>query len=274
MASRPAAGWPPADNRVMSTAMNSPFAIALIVFAGASGGALAGMLLARVLPADHLSEGTRETVRLGVGVVATMTALVLGFLVSSASATLERTSTDLAELAGKAVLLDRALANYGPEAAPLRTTVRTLYASELASLLSGDVQSQMQLTTLDAISRVEALPRELRALAPRDDTQQAYREQALTVADELSADRWLLLFHGWNAIPIPLLAALVFWLAATFGFFGLFAPRNLTVVVVLVVCAASAAIAVFLIDEMNTPFGGWIRVPPEPLQQALVHLGE
>jgi hypothetical protein len=274
MASEPRERWPLAGNRVLSTPMNSPFAVAFIVFAGAFAGALAGMLLARILPADHLSEAARETVRLGVGVVGTMTALVLGFLVSSASTTLERTSTDLAELAGKAVLLDRALANYGSEAAPLRDTVRSLYASELASLLSGDVQSQMQLTTLDAISRVEALPRELRALAPLDETQRAYREQALTIADELSADRWLLLFRGWNAIPPPLLAALVFWLATTFGFFGLFAPRNATVVVTLLICAASAAIAVFLIDEMNTPFGGWIRVPPEPLQQALVHLGE
>jgi hypothetical protein len=101
-----------------------------------------------------------------------------------------------------------------------------------------------------------------------------YRAEALEIAEQLSAERWLILFQGWNAIPAALLVALVLWLAATFGSFGLFAPLNPTVVLALLICAASVAGAVFLIDEMNTPFSGSIRISSEPLRQALGHLGQ
>jgi hypothetical protein len=254
--------------------MNSPFAIALVVFVGAFGGALLGMLLGRVLPSRHLSDAARDTIKLGAGVVGTMTALVLGFLVSSASNSLERISVDLAQIAGNAILLDRTLANYGPEAADIRGMIREIYATELELLLSESEQSQLRLTTLDTLTRVEALPRQIRELSPTSEAQQTYQLQGIAIANEISADRWLLLFQGWNAIPVPLLIALVMWLAATFGFFGLFAPRNATVVGALSICALSAATAVFLIDEMNTPFSGWIRLSSEPLRQALLHLGQ
>ena len=253
--------------------MISPLTTALIVFAGAFGGALVGICLARVLPASHLGDATRDTIKLGAGVVGTMTALVLGFLVSSASGALERTSVDLAEIAGKAILLDRALATYGTEADQVRNTIRELYANELALLLSDSQEAQSQLTTIDELSRVEALPQQLAQLSAATPTQEASRTQALSIANELSADRWLLLYQGWNAIPLPLLIALVLWLGTTFGFFGLFAPANATVVLSLLICAVSAATAVFLIAEMNTPFSGWIRISSEPLRLALDHLG-
>ena len=253
--------------------MMSPLTTALIVFTGAFGGALLGMCLARVLPPSHLSDAARDTIRLGAGVVGTMTALVLGFLVSSASGVLERTSVDLAEIAGKAILLDRALANYGPAAEQARNNIRELYSNELALLLSESQEAQSQLTTIDELSRVEALPQQLAQLPAPTPAHEAARTQALSIANELSADRWLLLYHGWNAIPLALLIALVLWLGTTFGFFGLFAPVNATVVLSLLICAMAAATAVFLIAEMNTPFSGWIRISSEPLRLALDHLG-
>ena len=73
--------------------------------------------------------------------------------------------------------------------------------------------------------------------------------------------------------PVPFLTVLVLWLTLTFAVFGLFAPRNLTVVSVLLVCALSVAAAVFLVLEMDGPFGGIIQVSPAPLNYALEHLG-
>jgi hypothetical protein len=254
--------------------MNYPIVTALVVFAGAFGGALAGLWLGRVLPARQLGDGTRETIRLGAGVVGTMTALVLGFLVSAASGALERTSTGLAEIAGQTILLDRALANYGPETNDIRESMRALYAAELDLLLSESEGTLLQLTAIDELARVEALSQQLALLTPASPLQEMHRSGALEIAERLSADRWLILFQGWNAIPPALLIALVVWLAATFGSFGLFAPVNATVVLALLICAASVAGAVFLIDEMNSPFSGWIRISPEPLRQALAHLGQ
>jgi hypothetical protein len=252
----------------------TPTATASIVFAGAFGGALLGMVLGRVVPAHHLSEAAQDTVKLGAGVIATMAALILGLLVSSASGSLERMADELLQIAGKVILLDRALANYGPETREVRDTIKKIYTTELAQLFSGDEAEQAKLTTPEALAKTESIPAKLRALVPQSDAQRLVQAQALQIAGEVSAERWLLLFQRSSAIPVALLVALVMWLGAIFAFFGLFAPRNPTVIAVLFVCALSVSSAVFLIEEMNSPFNGWITVSAVPLQEALVHLGE
>ena len=77
-----------------------------------------------------------------------------------------------------------------------------------------------------------------------------------------------------SAIPLPLLLVLVFWLSIIFTSFGLFAPRNITVVVSLLVSALSVSGAIFLILEMYSPYSGFIRVSTAPLREALAHLGQ
>jgi hypothetical protein len=59
-------------------------AIRLIVFACVFGAALFGMFLRAVLPEQHLSADSKDTVRLAMGMIATMAALVMGLLVASA----------------------------------------------------------------------------------------------------------------------------------------------------------------------------------------------
>ena len=77
-----------------------------------------------------------------------------------------------------------------------------------------------------------------------------------------------------NAIQTPLLVVLVFWLAALFASFGLFAPRNANVVAVLGVSAQSVSGAILLILEMNQPFQGLVKVSSAPLRYTLAHLGQ
>lgn len=62
----------------------SPITVTVIVFAGVFGGGLAGVLIHSVLKTEHLSPESREVVRLGMGLVATTVALVLGLLIASA----------------------------------------------------------------------------------------------------------------------------------------------------------------------------------------------
>ena len=45
-----------------------------IVFVCVFGGAVVGMLLRRVLPANHLKDESKDVVKLGMGLLATMTA--------------------------------------------------------------------------------------------------------------------------------------------------------------------------------------------------------
>jgi len=88
----------------------SSIAITLIVFACVFGGAMLGVFLRSTLPDQHRSAESKETVKLAMGLVATMSALVLGLLVSSAKGFYDTQSTELTEMSAKAVLLDRVLA--------------------------------------------------------------------------------------------------------------------------------------------------------------------
>src|SRR5260370_19234525 len=93
----------------------SSIAISMIVFACVFGGAVCGTLFRGALPQDHLSAESRDAVKLGMGLVATMAALVLGLLVSSAKSSYDTQSAEVTEMSAKVIFLDRVLAHYGPE---------------------------------------------------------------------------------------------------------------------------------------------------------------
>jgi hypothetical protein len=90
---------------------------------------------------------------------------------------------------------------------------------------------------------------------------------------ELRKDRLLLIEQQREGLPPILLGLLVFWLTLLFVSFGLFAPRNVTVIAVLVVCALSVASAIFLILEMSRPLEGMIKVSSAPLLEELKLIG-
>jgi uncharacterized membrane protein (DUF485 family) len=108
--------------------------IFFITFGCAFGGALFGLLLRTVLPEHHLSNRTREAVMIGIGLIATLTALVLGLLVTSAKNSFDALNTEITESGAKIIALDRVLARYGPEAKPIRDLLRT-NLSELVKLV-------------------------------------------------------------------------------------------------------------------------------------------
>lgn len=94
--------------------MNS-LAIGLIVFFCVFGGALVGLFLHSALPEHHLGGESKDAVKVGIGLIATMTALVLGLLVSTAKASYDAKHNELTQMAADTLLLDRVLASYGPE---------------------------------------------------------------------------------------------------------------------------------------------------------------
>ena len=84
----------------------------------------------------------------------------------------------------------------------------------------------------------------------------------------------LLFEQGGRSIPTPFLVLLVFWLTVIFLSFGLFAPPNATVIATLFLCALSVSGAIFLILELDRPFGGLIQISSAPLRNTLDHIGK
>lgn len=253
--------------------MNS-IAIRLIVFACVFpalcvfGAALFGMFLRAVLPKHHLDADSKDTVRLGIGVIATMAALVLGLLVASAKSFYDTQSSELTQLSANIVLLDRVLAHYGPETKEARDLLRAAVARGLDRMSHQDQQhSQME-------PGGEMLYDKIQALSPQNDAQRAVQAQASSIAINLGTLRWLMIEQGSSSVSKPLLVILVFWLAIVFASFGLFAPRNTTVIATLFLCALSVSGAIFLIIAMYTPFQGLMQISGAPLHNALAHLGQ
>jgi hypothetical protein len=252
--------------------MNS-IAVSLIVFACVFGGAVCGILLNRALPPTHLGADSKDVVRMGMGLVATMAALVLGLLVSSAKSFYDAQSAELTQMSATVILLDRLLAHYGPETKEIRDLLRGTVADSIDRIWP---QERTQSSKLGAPSTTgpEGLIGKIRALSPKDDRQRSIQAQGLSIAMGLSQTRWLMYEQEANSVSKPMLVILVFWLAAIFISFGLFAPRNATVITALFVAALSVSGAIFLILAMYAPFGGLIEISSAPLRATLTQLGQ
>ena len=252
----------------------SAMAIVWIVFGCVFGGALAGMVLRRALPEHHLSQDSKDVVKLGAGLIATMAALVLSLLISSAKSSFDLMDSELVQNAARAISLDRALADYGPETKEIRDLLKRSYAARIQLLFPGDKSEGATLDSPEQVVRTENIRAKLWDLSLQNDAQRGLRSQALEISGEMSTTRWLLLLQKDKPIPMTLLIVLVSWLAIIFAAFGLFAPRNAMVVAALFVCALSVSGAILLILEMNSPFAGLMKVSSAPMRDALAHLGQ
>ena len=252
----------------------SSLGIAAIVFVCVFGAAMFGLFVGNALPEHHLSPDSKDVVKLGTALIATMAALVLSLLISSAKSSFDRISSDLLENAARVVSLDRALADYGPETKEVRDLLKRSYAARIQLLFPADASRETKLDSPEQVLRTENIRAKLWELSPQNDAQRGLRLQALEIAGEMSMTRWLLLLQKDEGIPKTLLVVLVFWLAIIFATFGLFAPRNATVVAALFVCALSVSGAILVILDMNSPFAGLMKVSSVPMRDALAHLGQ
>lgn len=249
----------------------NPIATALMVFACVFGAAVVGALLRNLLPQDHLSPDTQDAVKLAMGLVATMAALVLGLLVAAAKDSYDTKKSETIQMAAKVAFLDRALAHYGPDAGQTRILLHQAVEHMVTRVWP---ESGSQPVELDpSASSGEALYDSIEKLSPRNDSQQLLKSQALASAAEVGQMRWLLFEQSGSSISIPFLIVVVFWLAIIFLSFGLFAPSNATVFVALTVAALSVSGAIFLILELDHPFTGLIRISSQPMHNLLSHLG-
>lgn len=238
------------------------------------GGALAAMLGRRLLPEHHLSADSRDVVKVGMGLIATLTALVLGLLIATAKGTYDAQSSAVKELSANVLLLDRILAKYGPETKEARALLREGAEATLAHLWPAGGRGPTNLAPGEARAVLEAMYDKVAALSPKDDARRALKTRALDTTADLARGRMRLFVGQDNSLPLPFLVVLVFWLTLLFVGYGLLAPGNATLVGVLMVCTLSVAGAVFLLLELARPFTGIMRVSSDPLRDVLTILGK
>jgi hypothetical protein len=221
----------------------------------------------------HFSEDSLAAMRIAVGLVATLSALVLSLLISSGKSSLDLVNTALQHNSVAMIQLDRTLSQFGPSSDGLRVDIKNDYARWISFLFSNkkgktaEAESREMLqSTYDIQGRIFAL----QTIGPR---QEKLRDHATELWDDIFAGRWLALEHRRGLIPTPLIAVLVGWLVVIFGIFGFSAPRNWSMCVVFLLCSWSATTAVFIVLDLDTPFQGMVNVSKAPMMDALKFIG-
>jgi hypothetical protein len=246
---------------------------AFITFVCTFSCALAGTFIRSWLPPTHLSKESQDVVRLGIGLVATMTALLLGLVTAAARSTFDSQDAAIRNSVAAILTLDRHLARYGPETKPIRDLIRSAVAYRVEVTWHIVDSSGPHIQPTENAPPVEEVENMILALSPQTEAQRWFKSEALKLSEEVVKTRWRVLGSAGGSVPFPFLVVVIFWLTVTFTSFGLYAPRNATVVSVLFVAAVSVAAAVFLILELDGPFDGVIRVSSGPMEYALTELG-
>ncbi len=243
-----------------------------IVFACQFVAMVLGMRLRCVLPKDHLCADTKDVVKLAMGLVATMAALLLGLLVNSAKGTSDTARSEVNEIAAKVTFLDRILSAYGPEAAETRAQIRIVLEEAVLQMWPGEGKLPSQLAPNSNAG--DAVYFAIQHLSPRDESQRNLKAQAVTLGLELGQLRLLLVTQSVPSISKLLLVVVVAWLVVIFFSFSLIAPPNATATLALMVSALSVSGAIFLIMELDRPFVSLIQVSSEPMLKALSNLAK
>ena len=245
---------------------------ALIVFGCLVGVVLLGRALRRFLPEDHLTADSRDTIKLAMGLVATMTALVLGLLVSSVKGAYDVERSEVIQMAAKVTFLGRVLAAYGPEAAGVRAQLRDNVEEGIRQIWPGEMRRPTQLTPNVQAGNMVYIA--IHALSPHNDMQSVLKTQAATLALDVAQIRSLLAAQSVPSVSKLMLIILVSWLVVIFLGFSVLAPSNATAILALMVSALAVSGAIFLILELDEPFGGLIGISSEPMLNALSQLAK
>jgi hypothetical protein len=245
--------------------------ISLIAFSFIFCGALLGIYLRRTLPSHHLYQGSKDIMKLAMGLTATMSALVLGLLVASAKDSYSAKRGEIMQMAAKVMYLDGLLTLYGPEAQDARTV--------LGEVVEGAVRRvwPAHRSRFQGIKPVAAgafdLYKTIQSLTPRDNNQRTLQTEALRICFSLAQDRWMLYEQSGGFVLIPFVVMLVFWFVLIFVSFGILAPENSTAKVFLLMSAITVSSAIFLILELDQPFQGLLRFAGGPILSTLEQVG-
>jgi hypothetical protein len=242
--------------------------ISILAFSLVFGGAILGIYIGPFLHTNHLKAETRSHVQWIVGLLTSMFALLLSLQLSSGKTNFDTQEQDVSLLASKALMLDRILLQYGPEAQVAREALRESAVGLLNRVWPGDqsvASSWVPGSGDDVYDKIQAL-------SPKDEKQRSERLLALETAIDLGELRFKSATRIRSSTAVPLMIVEIGWAIIIFVNLGLLAPRNAMVIVSLAVCASAVSGGFFLIAEMNTPFGGVLHASSAPVREALKYL--
>ena len=246
----------------------------LLVFVFVFSAALAGVVANGFWPQTHLDERSKDIVKLSIGIVGTMTVLVLSLMVNSVKLSFDTTDRDLRQFATNIIVLDRDIKRYGPEAAPARQALREYTNSAIHELWPSTGDTNIRVETLSSRHLLDKIQNTLDQLQPTTAMQNRDLPLMLDHFDDLIHSRWVFVNDSTGSVLRPFVIVVIGWLMIIFGSFGLYAPRNWTIVLMLGLSSVSLGAAIYLICDLETPFSGIVRISQVPMSNALLRQNE
>jgi hypothetical protein len=247
--------------------------IGVAVFAVIFGGALIGMFLGKILPDQHLSTDSRDAIRIVMAMLATLSAVVLGLLTGSSMTSLGEKEGELRSAGVQFIVLDRTLAEYGPQTAKTRVLLKQVLAERISQIWPEE-NRPVSLSALSSGAGIILVQRDVFALSPQTEQQRWLRSNALESTNKIAESRWTTVEQIGSRFPWAFFIIVVAWLAVIFASFGLFAPRNASMTAALLIAALALAVPIFMMLEMDQPYGGSVKIPSTSLRVALDQLGQ
>ena len=199
----------------------STIAISAFVGAATLGGGLAGLFLQGFLPEKHTTDRSRYMLAAIVGLISLLLALALGTLVGSAYTFYATQKSEIETLAARSLQLDLSLAQYGPEAEPLRSALRTTIGGIDAMIWGDGRGGPQEFKAAAVLPKLRGMVARLSALTPATDSQKPLL--GAIAADEAQIQQTRLLMSLQLASPIswPLLVVVASWSILLFCGFGI-----------------------------------------------------
>ncbi|MDX7952668.1 hypothetical protein P7D22_15975 [Lichenihabitans sp. Uapishka_5] len=240
----------------------------------------------RWLKEDHRAPPSTESARTMAAMVVTVAALVLGLLVTGVKTDFDDHAGAYSRYGIALFAFDRRLRDYGPDAMPIRTTLRAYTAAVIADTWPDEPRPSGAypfpvhpvMPGSDETAEFTALMSRMdggaQDLAPADARHTRLATLLQEDVRDLESIRWSLVERARSKLSPVLLGVLVGWLAVVFLVSGLVSPRNRLTVAVLVLSAFSVASSLYLILDLDSAMGGFIAVPSRPLRDALWHMDQ
>jgi hypothetical protein len=253
----------------------------VFVLLAASAGA--GFGLRRRLSTAHLSDESLESLRLITGLLVTFLALVMSLQLSSVKTSFDNAYRDRGLDAAQLAQLDQCLRDYGPDGAGARQKLHAYTAGVIASTWRdepppGGVDypdpSRMAMVGESAVlgRLLNDVGLEVAGFAPTDTLHQNLAARCRADYAGALERRWTVIEDAHGSVSPLFSQILTFWLMLVFLSFGLQAPRKLLAIIVIGIGITAVSSAMFVIADLDLPYGGLFGIPSAPMRNALADM--
>ena len=244
--------------------------VSILIFILILGAGLIGLWVHKRLPESQKDDSARSIVGQVAGIVSLLLALVLGTLVGTSFAFFGTQKIELETLSSQILLLDQALAQYGPEAKPARDKLKEAVQTAYDTFWGRGEPDPKLLSVTLPLASAQATKAFLATLKPETDLQKQAIASANALAGQIEQGRVLMdLQVASHPVSPGLLIVLTIWSIVLFFGMGLFVKSNGLVLGAMTFGAVCVAFAIFLILELGLPYTGMFRVSGAALQVAL-----